>query len=308
MVSLMPLIDNGNRVQGSFVSQTRRSWLIKIVLLLAVVAFVGVSMVPLFSTAFKESQPSTTATSAAGQSPAAGQLSKLEQEARGYELVLQREPENQTALRGLVDARIQRRDIKGAIAPLEKLAALNPNDSQYSILLAEAKQQVGDLEGAAAVLRSILKTQPGNISALQGLASLLLQQNQPQAAINLLQDTLAKATQANQTQPGSVDVAAVQLTLGQVYALQKNYNEAITIYDQLIKANKQDFRPVLAKAIALKQQGKTAEAKPLFENAAALAPAQAKTEINRIAAAEQPGADPASSTPAPSSSNNTTRE
>jgi len=304
----MPLIDNGNRVQGSFVSQTRRSWLIKIVLLLAVVAFVGVSMVPLFSTAFNESQPSTTATPAAGQSPAAGQLSKLEQEARGYELVLQREPENQTALRGLVDVRIQRRDIKGAIAPLEKLAALNPNDSQYSILLAEAKQQVGDLEGAAAVLRSILKTQPGNISALQGLASLLLQQNQPQAAINLLQDTLAQATQANQTQPGSVDVAAVQLTLGQVYALQKNYSEAITIYDQLIKANKQDFRPVLAKAIALKQQGKTAEAKPLFENAAALAPAQAKTEINRIAAAEQPAADTASPTPAPSSSTNTTGE
>lgn len=277
-------------------SQTRGRWLIKIVLLLAVVAFVGVSMVPLFSTAFKESQPSSTASPAVGQSPV-GQQSKLAQSIQGYELVLQREPENQTALRGLVDARIQTGDIKGAVAPIEKLAALNPKDSQYSMLLAQAKQQLGDQEGAADAYRSILKTEPGNINALQGLASFLLQQNQPQAAIGLLQDTLAQATQANQTQPGSVDVASVQLTLGQIYAVQKNYESAIAIYDQLIKTNKQDFRPILAKAIALKQQGKTAEAKPLFESAAALAPAQAKTEINRIAT-EQP-AD--TSTPAPSS-------
>lgn len=273
-------------------SQTRGRWLIKIVLLLAVVAFVGVSLIPLMSTAFKD-QPSTIATPAVGQSPA-GQ-SKLEQEARGYELVLQREPENQTALRGLVDARIQTGNIKGAVAPIEKLAALNPKDSQYSLLLAQAKQQVGDLAGASTAFRSILTTQPGNINALQGLASLLLQQNQPDAAINLLQDTLSQATQANQTQPGSVDVPSVQLTLGQVYGIQKNYQEAIAIYDQLIKTDKQDFRPVLAKAIILKQQGKTAEAKPLFENAAALAPAQAKTEINKLA---QPTPTP---TPVPSS-------
>ena len=275
-------------------SQTRGRWLIKIVLLLAVVAFVGFSMIPLISTAFKESQPTTTSPGV-GQSPV-GQQSKLAQSVRGYELVLQREPENQTALRGLVDARIQTGDIKGAVAPMEKLAALNPKDSQYSLLLAQAKQQLGDQEGAAAAYRSILKTEPGNITALQGLASFLLQQNQPQAAIDLLQDTLAQATQANQTQPGSVDVAAVQLTLGQVYAIQKNYEPAIAIYDQLIKTNKQDFRPVLAKAIALKQQGKTAEAKPFFESAAALAPAQAKTQINRIATEQ-----PASPTPAPSS-------
>lgn len=295
----MPLIDNGNRVQGSFVSQTRGRWLINIVLLLAVVAFVGVSMVPLISTAFKESQPSATATPAVGQSPA-GQ-SKLEQSARGYESVLQREPENQTALRGLVDARIQLGDIKGAIAPMEKLAALHPTESQYNLLLAQAKQQIGDLEGVAAAYRSILKTEPGNINALQGLASFLLQQNQPQTAIGLLQDTLSKATQLNQTQPGSVDVPAVQLTLGQIYAVQKNYESAITIYDQLIEANKQDFRPVLAKAIALKQQGKTTEAKPLFENAATLAPAQAKTEINRIATEQPTDTAPL---PAPSSTAN----
>jgi tetratricopeptide (TPR) repeat protein len=78
----------------------------------------------------------------------------------------------------------------------------------------------------------------------------------------------------------------VQLILGQVYATQQRYDEAIAVYDQAIKANNQDFRPVLAKASILKQQGKTEQAKALFENAAALAPTQYKEEINRLATEE----------------------
>ena len=275
----------------------RDRWFVKVVLLLAVVAFVGFSMVPLISSTIEESQPSPSATPAARQSPA-GQ-SKLDEQARGYESVLQREPENQTALRGLVETRLQQKNIPELIAPLEKLAALNPQDTQYSILLAEAKQQVGDQQGATTAYRSILQTQPGNVNALQGLSRLLLQQNQPQAAVDLLQDTIAKAPQINQTQPGSVDIPSVQLTLGQVYAVQKNYEGAIAIYDQLIQADKQDFRPVLAKAITLKQQGKAAEAKPLFESATNLAPAQYKSEIDKLATAEPAASN--TPTPAPTS-------
>jgi tetratricopeptide (TPR) repeat protein len=271
------------------------------VLVLAVIGFVGFSMIPLISTALKESQPSSVATPATSRTPGAGQQSKIQDAARGYELVLQREPENQTALQGLLEARIQLGDLKGAIAPLEKLAALNPNQTEYTILLAKAKQQLGDQEGAAVAYRAILKTQPGEPQALQGLAGLLLQQNQPEAAIRLLQDTLSTATKANQSQPGSFDVASVRLILGQVYATQKRYDEAIATYDDLIKADKQDFRPVLAKAVVLKQQGKTEQAKPLFENAAALAPAQYKDQIKSVAA-QEPAAKTSSPTPAPDSS------
>lgn len=283
-------------------SQPRNRWLISVVLVLAVIGFVGFSMIPLISTTLNESQPSGGATPANSQAPVAGQQSKLADAARGYELVLQREPENQTALRGLVEARIALGDLKGAIASMEKLAALNPDKPEFKLLLAQAKQQLGDKEGAAVAYRSILKTQPGDINALQGLASLLLQQNQPEAAIGLLQDTLSTATQANQSQPGSVNVASVQLVLGQVYATQKRYDEAIALYDQVINADKQDFRPVLAKAVVLKQQGKTDQAKPLFENAAALAPAEYKDRINKVAAQEL-GGNTSSPTPAPNSSN-----
>ena len=264
-------------------SQTRNRWLINIVLLLAVIAFIGFSMFPLISSAFKESPGATIATPASGQKPDVGEKSKLQEQAHGYELVLQREPENQTALQGLAQARLQLRDLKGAIAPLEKLAALNPNRTDYTLLLAQLKQYSGDHEGAAQTYRSVLATKPGNVDALSGLTKLLLQQQHPEAAIGLLQDTLKTASQSNQIQPGSVDVASVQLLLGEVYATQKRYDEAIAIYEQAIKEAKQDFRPVLAKAVVLKTQGKTEQAKPLFENAAALAPAQYKERINQMA-------------------------
>jgi len=54
---------------------------------------------------------------------------------KGYELVLQREPENQTAL-GLVQARIQLRDLRGDLT-LEKLTALNPNQTEVQLILGQ---------------------------------------------------------------------------------------------------------------------------------------------------------------------------
>jgi cytochrome c-type biogenesis protein CcmH/NrfG len=82
-------------------------------------------------------QPKEVATAAASFE------SQLQAQERGYELVLQREPENQVALRGLMEARLQMKDAKGAIAPLEKLVKLNPSQQEYKMLLAQVKQQVG---------------------------------------------------------------------------------------------------------------------------------------------------------------------
>jgi cytochrome c-type biogenesis protein CcmH/NrfG len=67
---------------------------------------------------------------------------QLQAQARGYEMVLQREPENQIALQGLVEIRLQMKDFEGTIEPLKTLIRLNPEQEQYKTLLATVKQQV----------------------------------------------------------------------------------------------------------------------------------------------------------------------
>ncbi|WP_427157178.1 tetratricopeptide repeat protein [Aliinostoc sp. HNIBRCY26] len=280
-------------------SQPRNRWIVQLILALAVLTFVGISLVPIFGALTKTSSSTPSSTTSPGSVAATNQTTKLQDEVRGYELVLQREPENQTALKGLLQARLQlltlkQGDINGVIEPLEKLAKLNPQQSEYSVLLAQAKQQIGDKEGAAQAYRAVLDTKPGDLKALQGMVALLLDQQRPEAAVGLLQETLTNAAQENTIQPGSVDAVAVQVLLGNVHATQKRYPQAISTFDQAIKKAPQDFRPVLAKAMVLKEQGKLTEAKPLFDSAVALAPAQYKDEINKAATAS---ATPTTTTP-----------
>ncbi|WP_293254303.1 MULTISPECIES: tetratricopeptide repeat protein [unclassified Microcoleus] len=70
---------------------------------------------------------------------AVSQESVLAVQERGYETVLQREPQNVTALEGLANVRLEMDDRVGAIEPLEKLVKLNPGRADYQALLAQAK-------------------------------------------------------------------------------------------------------------------------------------------------------------------------
>lgn len=70
---------------------------------------------------------------------AVSQESLLAAQERGYETVLQREPQNPTALEGLANVRLQMNNQVGAIEPLEKLVKLNPDRADYKALLGQAK-------------------------------------------------------------------------------------------------------------------------------------------------------------------------
>jgi tetratricopeptide (TPR) repeat protein len=173
--------------------------------------------------------------------------------------------------------------------------------TEYSVLLAQAKQQLNDPEGAAQAYRGILQSKPGDLNALAGLSDLLIKQQRPEAAIGLLQDTIKQAPTANKTQPNSIDTTAVQVLLGKVFASQKRYDDAFTTFDQASKGNANDFQPVLYKALVLKEQGKNDEAKPLFDKAVSLAPAQFKDQITRLSTnqASAPDANTTSPTTPP---------
>ena len=263
----------------------RDSWLVKGVLIVAVAAFVAVPVLFAFngrtSGRGADSPPAQTA---------ADETTKLQGTIDGYKAVLEREPDNQTALAGIIEAKIKLGDLEGSVEPLERLAALNPDTPEYSILLAQTKQQLKDLEGAAQLYRQVLTKNPGNVPALEGLVALLVSQERSEAAVGLLRDTLSTADQTNELSPGSVDKLSVKLLLGQVYVEQKKFDDAVKMYDEAIADAKTasptqpDFRPTLAKGLVLQEQGDETAAKALFDEALAMAPTQYKDGVQKLIA------------------------
>ncbi len=266
----------------------RNRWLVGAVLTVALAAFLSLSLLPILGSNNSRRANSNGNPDQPGD-PASMQA-ELESQARGYELVLEREPENQTALEGLVDTRIQMGDIEGVVQPLQKLVDLNPDVTDYAVLLAQTKQQIGDLEDSAQIYRDVLDQRPGDMNALQGLVALLVQQGRPQAAIGLLQDTLATAEQlSREGNPRGIDTISVKLLLAQVFVEAEQTDQALSLYDETMAAAPEDFRPVLAKALVLQETGQSQEADSLFAQATAMAPAQFKDQIEQMA--NQPGTD-----------------
>jgi Flp pilus assembly protein TadD len=241
----------------------------------------------------------------ASASPNAYSPDELNKRITGYQAVLQREPENTSALKGLIEAQIAKGDNKAAIAPLEKLVTLTPDEPGIGVLLAKVKERTGDLEGSAQTYRQFLQKKPADVLLLTGLRDLLLQQQRPEAAIALLQDTLRNTEALNRQTPGSVTTEALvsmQLLLGETFAKQDRFNEAIASYDKAIQADNQDFRPLVAKALVMRADGKEDEAKKLFVLAAALTPDQYKDMVNKMAAQQNPAAAASPGSPNPAAS------
>ena len=81
---------------------------------------------------------------AQNQNAAQSQNAQLQAKEKGFATVLKREPNNQTALRGLVEIRMQRGDVPGTKAALEQLVKLNPTNKQYQEFLAAVNKQIAE--------------------------------------------------------------------------------------------------------------------------------------------------------------------
>ena len=269
----------------------RHRWVLNLVVAVSLLALTGLSLFPILTVGLDGGAAVATETN----SLSTAQINQIQAQAQGYTQVLQREPDNQAALKGLLDARLQLGDIKGSLLPLEKIAALNPQISDYTVLLAQTKQYLGDRAGATASYRTVLAIQPQNINALQGLVSLLLEAKRPEAAMGAVQAAL-------KTNVAGVDATPLKLLLAQVYLTQERNADALGIYDALMEVNKSDFRPVLAKAFVFKRMGNLSDAQTLMTAAVDLAPAEYKDQIKQLAQATQPpkvSVAPNLSTPAP---------
>ncbi len=252
-------------------SQSNQKRFVTVTVVVMLLALLSFSTVPLISSIIASNRSLKTGLPDA-------RTQQLESQALGYQLVLEREPDNQNAWRSLLDIRLQQGNIRGAIEPLEKLATLT-NQPDYLILLAQTQTVLQDKEAALDTYRTLVDTHPEDPRSLKGLVDFLMGEKRTQEAIDTVQKSL-KAAAA----PGSkIDLISTQLLLGEIYYLSAKFDEAMKIYEATAKLEPEDYRPILAKAIVLQEQGKHREAGPLFETAILKAPVQFKESIKVLA-------------------------
>jgi len=114
----------------------------KILIFVSIFSFLGgtsLGMLKVFSSVInsEESNPASQS-----ESPELTPEQTLIQQARGYEVVLQREPENRIALEGLLVVRLQMNDLQNARIPLEKLVDLYPDDKTYEELMTQLENEL----------------------------------------------------------------------------------------------------------------------------------------------------------------------
>jgi tetratricopeptide (TPR) repeat protein len=260
-------------------ASSRRSPWIYGGLILTLLALIMFSALPLASSIWQASR--------SPMSPALVPESqrRLESQGHGYEMVLAREPDNKTALLGLLETRLQQGDLQRALIPLEQLAQFFPEQTEYTILLAQTQEHLKNIDEAIAIYQRVLQSQPANLEALRGLSKLYLAQSLPQQAIDVVQKAFNRSqpNQPSQATPQQLaQVTSLQLLLAEAFLDQNRIPEAITIYENAQKNNPTDFRPLLARAMVLEQQGQTSEAETLFQQALRLAPTGYKETVKKI--------------------------
>lgn len=117
--------------------KSEKKTLQRVLIIASCVAFLGTLILSAVEL-FKSPSPSVNNTAT---NPDTSPISELQKKAEGYETVLKREPDNPLALQGLVETRLQMNDLQGAIAPMEKLVKMYPNQKELKTLLDTIKLQ-----------------------------------------------------------------------------------------------------------------------------------------------------------------------
>jgi len=118
----------------------RQLWMTRIFAFLGIVSFGGTAVMGIVAMFRSGLQPPKTPPAVTA---AQSTLAQLNTEKQNYEVVLKREPDNRTALEGLVQLQIKLQDLPGAKANLEKLIKLDPANVDYKLVLTEVNKRLG---------------------------------------------------------------------------------------------------------------------------------------------------------------------
>ncbi|KAI3474054.1 hypothetical protein Pfo_028842 [Paulownia fortunei] len=169
-------------------------------------------------------------------------------------------PNDIDELKNLMEIKIKSKKIPEAIEILDKLMELEPEEVEWPMMRAHLYAYHGEFELAKNGFNELLKKDPYRVEAYHGLVTVASQEESSQELGNI-ERRVEEAMRLD-----------FKLLLAQIRVLEGRYDEALKVYQELVKEEPRDFRPYLCQGIIYTLLKKNSEAEKNFEKYRRLVP------------------------------------
>ncbi|MFL6229334.1 MAG: tetratricopeptide repeat protein [Pyrinomonadaceae bacterium] len=157
-----------------------------------------------------------------------------------YHAVTQGELSSDAALGRLAEAYLQAGRASEAVTTIRQALAVDPQNAHYRELLAQAVEQGGDASGALEELKRMVAANPADAGASAMLARAQARAGKTDDAVATLRAAVAKNEKDAKRQE------ALAGELARVLSDAMRYDEAVAVYDELLKARGITDAPLVA--------------------------------------------------------------
>ncbi|KAG7638829.1 putative 43kDa postsynaptic protein [Arabidopsis thaliana] len=193
----------------------------------------------------------------------------FEEEERSLEEYLASHPDDVEALRSLMEVRIKSRKLLEAIELIDRLIELEPEEKEWPMLKANIFSYSGDLESAKTGFEEILVKDPLRVEAYHGL---VMAYSDSGDDLNAVEKRIEEAMVRCKKEKNRKDLRDFKLLVAQIRVIEGKHNEALKLYEELVKEEPRDFRPYLCQGIIYTVLKKENEAEKQFEKFRRLVP------------------------------------
>ncbi|KAH7656882.1 TPR-like protein [Dioscorea alata] len=178
-------------------------------------------------------------------------------------------PDDVKSLRALMEIKVRLRKLPDAVAVADRLILLEPDDADLPLLRSHFLFYNGDVEVAKEGFEGVLSTDPFVVEAYHGLVMAASKnEDELDGILNRVEEMMEKCKKDNR----KVELRDFKLLKAQVKVIQGDYEEALEIYEGLVKEEPRDFRPYLCQGIIYTLLRKKEEAMKQFDKYRRLVP------------------------------------
>lgn len=178
------------------------------------------------------------------------------------------------ALKTLLQQKLELGEDEESLNILKKLSSAQPENNEWKFLSARVLNEMGRIQEAREVFEEILVKNPLSFEALFENALLMDRSGEGEAVMKRLEAALRIAEEDNKAK----EARDVKLIMAQVQFLQKNVEEALMSYEELVKEDPNDFRPYFCKGMIYSLLDRNEEAREQFSEYRKLSPKKFEVE------------------------------